>query len=289
MKFNVSDYQIGSKDKLRLSERPTSVERIYEDAADYEALLGKQITAIAEMQQALYAGRGEALLVIFQALDAAGKDGTIRHVFSGVNPQGCQVRSFRQPSEEELSHDFLWRTTVALPPRGIIGVFNRSYYEEALVVRVHPTLLPAEGAAIEEHNSFWKHRFESIRDHERHLTRNGVKIVKIFLHISREEQRRRFLARITDPDKTWKLSASDMAERASWDDYVDAYESCIGATSTAKAPWYVIPADDKRNARLIVARLVREALQSLKPKFPRASEVIQKSLDTYRQQLEANE
>ena len=237
MKLDVGDYQIVSKDKVGLARRPTDVPHIYKDAADYTKLLKKQVRAIAEMQQALYAGKGAALLVIFQALDAAGKDGTIRHVFSGVNPQGCQVHSFHQPSQEELSHDFLWRTTAALPPRGLIGVFNRSYYEEALVLRVHPDLLPAEGAPAEERETFWEHRFESIRDHERHLTRNGVRIVKVFLHLSREEQRRRLLARIDDPDKTWKLSASDMAERARWDDYIDAYESCIAATSTVEAPW----------------------------------------------------
>ena len=242
---------------------------------------------MSKLQQALYAAKTAALLVILEGPDAGGKDGVVRHVFSGVNPQGCQVHSFRPPSEQELRHDFLWRTTVALPERGIIGVFNRSYYEETLAVRVHPALLEPEGAPADTKRSFWQGRFDSIRAHERHLGRNGTKVLKVFLHLSREEQRRRFLSRIARPDKHWKLDPADIADRADWDDYAKAYEACLGATSTEAAPWYVIPADDKRTARLIVADLVHQALKDIDPVYPATRDAVARSLETYRRQLEA--
>ena len=272
---------------LRLSRRPTRVRPIYDGKAAYKSLLAERTKAIAKLQQALYAGRGAALLVILQALDAAGKDGAIRHVFSGVNPQGCQVHNFKSPSEDELRHDFLWRTTAALPERGLIGIFNRSYYEETLVVRVHPELLASEGASAKEQESFWDRRFESIRDHERHLTRNAVMVLKIFLHISREEQRQRLLRRIRRPDRHWKLSAADMAERTRSNDYTDAYQACLGATSTEYAPWWVVPADDKKNARLLIAELVLQSLKTLNPQYPATPEAVLRNLDVYRRKLEA--
>jgi PPK2 family polyphosphate:nucleotide phosphotransferase len=211
--------------------------------------------------------------VIFQAMDAAGKDGAIRHVMSGVNPQGCQVFSFKHPSAAELEHDFLWRTTRKLPERGMIGIFNRSYYEEVLIVRVHPEILNAEGLSDAPHHAakLWHDRYRSIVDLERHLHGNGTRIVKIFLHLSKDEQRARFLARIEDPDKNWKFSAADIHERKFWSDYRQAYEECIAATSTEDSPWYIVPADDKDNARLIVSQIVVDALAALKPDYPQAS------------------
>jgi len=197
-------------------------------------------------------------LLIFQAMDAAGKDGAIRNVMSGVNPQGCEVFSFKQPSTQELKHDFLWRTTRCLPERGRIGIFNRSYYEEVLVVRVHPDILRAQGLPEEslKEKHFWKERYRSIVDLEDHLHRNGTRIIKFFLHLSKHEQRERFLERIDEPDKNWKFSAADVAERKLWDHYQKAYEECLGGTSTATAPWHVVPADDKENARLIVSQII---------------------------------
>jgi PPK2 family polyphosphate:nucleotide phosphotransferase len=206
-------------------------------------------------------------------MDSAGKDGAIRHVMSGVNPQGCQVFGFKQPSAEELEHDFLWRTTRCLPERGRIGIFNRSYYEEVLVVRVHPELLRNEGLSEElrDEKDFWEKRYRSIADFEEHLHRNGTRMVKVFLHLSKDEQRRRFLDRIDEPDKNWKFSLADIHERKYWKDYVRAFEACLSATSTHHAPWYVVPADDKENARLIVSQIVLDALSELKMAYPKTT------------------
>jgi PPK2 family polyphosphate:nucleotide phosphotransferase len=211
--------------------------------------------------------------MIFQGMDSAGKDGAIRHVMSGVNPQGCQVFGFKQPSAEELEHDFLWRTTRCLPERGRIGIFNRSYYEEVLVVRVHPELLRNEGLSEElrDEKDFWEKRYRSIVDFEEHLHRNGTRIVKVFLHLSKDEQRRRFLERIDEPDKNWKFSLADIHERKYWKDYVRAFEACLSATSTHHAPWYVVPADDKENARLIVSQVVLDALSEPKMAYPKTT------------------
>ena len=227
------------------------------------------------------------MLLIFQAMDAAGKDGAIKHVMSGVNPQGCQVFSFKHPSAEELDHDFLWRTTRALPERGRIGIFNRSYYEEVLVVRVHPEILAAErlpGDRADTHD-IWRKRFESINDLEQHLHRNGTRIVKFFLHLSKDEQRERFLKRIDDPDKNWKFSAADIAEREFWSDYKHAYEACLSETSTSHAPWYVVPADDKENARLIVSRIIVSTLEDLELSYPTISAKQKRLLQSCRRRL----
>jgi PPK2 family polyphosphate:nucleotide phosphotransferase len=228
---------------------------------------------LSSIQQLLYGANKYGLLLIFQGMDAAGKDGAIRHVMSGVNPQGCEVASFKQPSAEELEHDFLWRAEQKLPGRGRIGIFNRSYYEEVLVVRVHPEILAGEGVADTPHDrkDVWEQRYRSILDMEKHLHRNGTRIVKIFLHLSKEEQRKRFLARIDEPDKNWKFSMADIHERKYWKSYVDAFEECLEATSTSHAPWYTVPADDKENARLIVSRIVLDTLSGLKMAYPKTT------------------
>jgi len=220
-------------------------------------------------------------------MDAAGKDGAIRHVMSGVNPQGCQVYSFKHPSAQELEHDFLWRTTRCLPERGQIGIFNRSYYEEVLIARVHPEILRSEGvpSADAHDGDIWEERYKSIRELEGHLERNGTRIIKFFLHLSRDEQRKRFLARIDDPDKRWKFSSADIEERKYWDDYMKAYETCLGATSTEAAPWYVVPADDKENARLIVSGVLVATLSAMRLAYPQQSETRLRELKSIRRLL----
>ena len=239
------------------------------------------------MQQLHWASNRYALLLIFQGMDAAGKDGAIRHVMSGVNPEGCRVFGFKQPSAEELEHDFLWRTTRCLPERGQIGIFNRSYYEEVLVVRVHPEILLSQGLSEELRNqkTIWEERYRSIRDLESHLYRNGTRIVKIFLHLSKEEQRKRFLQRIDEPDKNWKFSLSDIHERTYWKRYMKAYEDCLHATSTHHAPWYVVPADDKENARLIVSQIVLDSLSELKMAYPKTTAKRRRELESIRKLL----
>ena len=253
----------------------------------YQKLLGEHVEELSSLQHLHYASNRYALLLIFQGMDAAGKDGAIRHVMSGVNPQGCEVFSFKQPSAEELEHDFLWRTTCRLPERGQIGIFNRSYYEEVLVVRVHPEILRSQGLAEElrDEKAIWEERYRSIVDLESHLYRNGTRIIKIFLHLSQEEQRKRFLARIDEPDKNWKFSLADIHERKYWKDYMKAYEDCLSATSTHHAPWYVVPADDKENARLIVSQIVLDALEGLKMAYPKTTAKRRLELDSIRKQL----
>jgi PPK2 family polyphosphate:nucleotide phosphotransferase len=218
-------------------------------------------------------------------MDAAGKDGVIKHVMSGVNPQGCQVFSFKHPSATELQHDFLWRTTRDLPERGKIGIFNRSHYEEVLIVRVHPEILLAEGIADTGTATIWHDRYRSIVDMERHLHIDGTRIIKFFLHLSKEEQRRRFLQRIDKPEKNWKFSEADIQERKYWKDYIKAYEKCLDATSTSESPWYVVPADDKENARLIVSRIVVDTLEELKMSYPKTSAKRRRELQMFRKQL----
>jgi PPK2 family polyphosphate:nucleotide phosphotransferase len=242
---------------------------------------------LSSLQQLHYASNRYALLLIFQGMDSAGKDGAIRHVMSGVNPQGCDVYSFKQPSAEELEHDFLWRTTFRLPERGRIGIFNRSYYEEVLVVRVHPEILRNEGLSEElrDEKTIWEERYRSMVDLERHLYCNGTRTIKIFLHLSMEEQRKRFFERLDEPDKNWKFSLSDIHERKYWKDYVKAYEACLSATSTHHAPWYVVPADDKESARLIVSRIVLDALKDLKMAYPKPTEKRKLELQSIRKQL----
>jgi PPK2 family polyphosphate:nucleotide phosphotransferase len=287
MKIQPKDYIIPPDTKIRLHEVATSAKLYFKSKKDYEAILAQHIHDLSALQSLLYADDRYAVLLIFQAMDAAGKDGAIKHVMSGVNPQGCEVFSFKHPSPEELDHDFLWRTTVHLPQRGRIGIFNRSYYEEVLVARVHPEILSAERLPDEElHGDIWSGRYRSIMDLEHHLHRNGTRIVKFFLHISKEEQRKRFLKRIDEPDKNWKFSQSDLTERELWKDYMKAYEECISATSTHQAPWYVVPADDKKNARLIISQVVVDTLKSLNLSYPKSDKARIKELRSLRQQLE---
>jgi len=287
MKIDVARYRVEQDRKVRLREWPTRVKPHYADRADYEAALAKCVGDLSELQSRLYADNRYALLLIFQAMDAAGKDGVIKHVMSGVNPQGCQVHSFKHPSAEELEHDFLWRTTRALPERGRIGIFNRSYYEEVLIVRVHPEILRAQNLPDEARagDELWERRYRSIAGMERHLHRNGTRILKFFLHLSKEEQRKRFLERIDKPEKNWKFSRADIGERGYWKQYQKAYEACLQATSTRQSPWYVVPADDKRNARLIVSRVICNALQRLDIDYPRPDPKRRRELRSLRRLL----
>ena len=273
IKISSTDFRVPPDKKVNLSKWPTMVGPYAKSTKQYKELLEQHIEKLSSLQQLHYASHRYALLLIFQGMDGAGKDGAIRHVMSGVNPEGCEVFSFKQPSAEELDHDFLWRTTCRLPERGRIGIFNRSYYEDVLVVRVHPELLRTQGLpkGLCDEKDIWKLRYDSIVDMEKHLHRNGTQLVKIFLHLSNEEQRKRFLARINEPDKNWKFSTSDIHERKYWKHYMDAYEDCFQATSTHHAPWYIVPADDKENARLIVSQIVLDALGELKMAYPRTT------------------
>jgi PPK2 family polyphosphate:nucleotide phosphotransferase len=274
MNIDSKDFRVAPGKKVDLNKRPTIVDPYCKSKKKYKELLQQHIEKLSSLQGLFYASNRYALLLIFQGMDGAGKDGAIRHVMSGVNPEGCQVSSFKQPSAEELEHDFLWRTTCRLPERGKIGIFNRSYYEEVLVVRVHPELLRSQGLAEElrDEKDIWKKRNDSIVDLEKHLHRNGTQIIKIFLHLSYDEQRKRFLERIDEPEKNWKFSAADVHERKYWKQYMRAYEECLHATSTRHAPWFIVPADDKENARLIVSQIVLDALGDLKMAYPRTSQ-----------------
>ncbi len=270
MKIDTKIYRVQAGRKANLGKRPTLVAPWYESKQVYQDLLSRHAAEMRELQNLLYASDSYSVLMILQAMDAAGKDGVISHVMSGINPQGCQVFSFKHPSEEELDHDFLWHAVRRLPERGRIGIFNRSYYEEVLIARVHPEILrgqnlPPDG---ERGNAVWEGRYHSIAGLERHLHRNGTRIVKIFLHLSKEEQRKRFLERIDTPSKNWKFSRADVEERGYWKQYMRAYEDCLSATSTADSPWYVVPADDKLNARLIVQCIVNDTLRGLRLAYP---------------------
>jgi PPK2 family polyphosphate:nucleotide phosphotransferase len=266
MKIDTDKFVVPGEKKVNLKHWPTRVKPLYESEQDYIGFLHDHVRKMSALQDLLYAHNRYAVLLIFQAMDAAGKDSAIKHVLSGVNPQGCQVFSFKQPSAEELEHDFLWRTTVRLPERGHIGIFNRSYYEEVLVARVHPEILARQLLPEEtmQDGRLWKHRFQSIVNFEKHLHRNGTRVVKFFMHISKEEQKRRFLRRIDEPEKNWKFSQADIRERKLWKHYMKAYEECLEATSTEEAPWRVIPSDDKPNARLIISETIVRVLKSLK-------------------------
>ena len=287
MKIETKKFCVREGKPVKLKKWPARVKPFYKSKEDYKTILETHIQELSARQSLLYAFNRYALLLIFQAMDAAGKDGAIKHVMSGLNPQGCEVFSFKHPSAEELEHDFLWRTTRCLPERGRIGIFNRSYYEEVLVVRVHPEILRAQELPPESLNdkNFWEHRYRSINDLEKHLHRNGTRIVKFFLHLSKEEQRRRFLERIDDPEKNWKFSPFDLAERNHWKDYMKAYEDCLSATSTDHAPWHVIPADDKENARLIISQIVLDKLKSLKMSYPETGKARRKELQAIRKSL----
>lgn len=285
--IDIEDFRVHPGKKVNLSERPTKVKSFFDSKKQYHELLENSVEELTELQRLHYASDRYAFLLIFQGMDAAGKDGAIRHVMSGINPQGCQVFSFQQPSAEELDHDFLWRTTRNLPERGRIGIFNRSYYEEVLIVRVHPEILlnqrlPKQPSELE---TVWGDRYQSIVDLEAHLHRNGTRIIKFFLHLSKDEQAKRFRDRIDEPEKNWKFSIADVRERKSWPLYMQAYQDCLNATSTAGSPWYVVPADDKKNARLIVSQVVLEAFRSVKMAYPEVTAKRRQELESIRKEL----
>ena len=279
------DPQVRPDTNIRLKDWPTRIPPSYHTKEQADAQLQAQVARLSAAQNRLYASNSCAVLLIFQAMDAAGKDGAIAHVMSGVNPQGCQVTSFKHPSATELQHDFLWRATRCLPERGQIGIFNRSYYEEVLIARVHPEILKAEGLPELAHR--WRHRFRSINDLEAHLHRNATHILKFFLHLSPEEQRLRFIDRIDDPSKNWNFSQADIAERTYWDDYQAAYEACLSHTSTKHAPWFIVPADDKRTTRLMVAEIVVNHLEALNLDWPQPDDAHRAELAAIRARLVA--
>jgi PPK2 family polyphosphate:nucleotide phosphotransferase len=285
MKIDPEDFRVPEGKTFHIEKWPTRVKPFYESKDAYQEMQRDHIVRLDQQQQLLYASNQHALLLIFQAMDAAGKDGMIRHVMSGINPQGCQVFSFKHPSTSELAHDFLWRTARDLPERGRIGIFNRSYYEEVLIVRVHPEILGAENLPDNGGKKVWENRFRSIRDFERHQATNGTRIVKFFLHLSKEEQRKRLLARIDQPEKNWKFDESDLTERGFWKDYMRAYAACLEATSTKESPWYAVPADDKPNARLIVSQIIVETLEGLKMRYPEVGAEKRKQLQAIRRRL----
>jgi PPK2 family polyphosphate:nucleotide phosphotransferase len=270
--FNSAKFRIDGSEKFDIKKAKTRFPDIYENKEEYEAMQEQSAKDLDELQSRMYAHNRYGLLVIFQAMDAAGKDGTIKNVLAGVNPVGVKIHSFKRPTETELSHDFLWRTNQVLPQRGTITIFNRSYYEEVLVVKVEPEILtssqrlPAELTADLE--KVWKHRYSDIRNLEKYLYRNGIRVIKFFLNVSKEEQASRLIERIEDPSKNWKFEENDVKVRDKWDEYMQAYEDCINATATKKSPWYVVPADDKKNLRLTVGRIIAEELKTMDMKYP---------------------
>jgi PPK2 family polyphosphate:nucleotide phosphotransferase len=287
MKINSKDFLVREKDKVKLKDWPTIIKPVYKSKEQYQQMLREHMDDMNSLQNLLYASNRYSLLLIFQSMDAAGKDSAIKHVMSGINPQGCQVFSFKHPSTEELEHDFLWREVRCLPERGRIGIFNRSYYEEVLIVRVHPEILRSEGLADKFFNekTIWQGRYRSMVDLENHLHRNGTRVIKFFLHLSKEEQRKRFLKRIDDPKKNWKLSLADIEERKFWEHYMKAYEDCLSATSTTNAPWYVVPADDKENSHLIISQIILDLLRGFKMTYPKSDTQRQKELQSIRKLL----
>jgi PPK2 family polyphosphate:nucleotide phosphotransferase len=286
-KFPTKEFRVQPGEKVDLGSRPTSVKPLFESKKEYHQLLACHVEELSELQRLHYASNRHAMLLIFQGMDAAGKDGAIRHVMSGVNPQGCQVFSFQQPSAEELDHDFLWRTNRHLPERGRIGIFNRSYYEEVLVVRVHPELLSKQRLPEElpDAKTIWIDRYRSILDLEAHLHRNGTKVIKFFLHLSKDEQANRFRDRIDEPESNWKFSLADVTERESWPLYMQAFEDALGATSTEDSPWYVVPADDKKNARLIISQVIMNAFKDLNMSYPKTTDERREELKEIRSKL----
>ena len=296
MKIASDEFRVRQGEAVDLARRPTRSAPLCKSGKHYAARLQKHVAHLSVLQELLYAANRQAVLLIFQAMDAAGKDGAIQHVMSGVNPQGCQVFSFKHPSDAELQHDFLWRTTRDLPERGRIGIFNRSYYEEVLIVRVHPDILRSEGlperpgagtGGMGADLDVWQGRYRSIVELERHLHSNGTRIIKFFLHLSKEEQRKRFIERIDDPAKNWKFAAADLQERKFWPAYMTAYEECLSATSTSDSPWYVVPADDKINSRLIVSQIVLETFEAMSLAYPKASAERLSELKAIRAELAA--
>lgn len=287
MNINSNDFRVGEGDEVNLKKWPTKIASVYESTTHYKKLLDEHTKLLSAQQQLLYATNQHAILLIFQAMDAAGKDGAIKHVMSGVNPQGCQVYSYKHPSPMELQHDFLWRTTRDLPERGRIGIFNRSYYEEVLIVRVHPEILLSEGLpnTIPDEKNTWDKRYRSINGLEKHLHANGTRVIKFFLHLSKDEQKKRFIERIDNPEKNWKFSQADIEERKFWKQYMTAYEECLRATSTKEAPWYVVPADDKENTRLIVSNIILDTLNELNMTYPESTPKRQRELLSIRKRL----
>lgn len=269
MNIESQRFRVNPGELVDLAKQPTRVQFADSDE-QYKQLLKSHVKELSELQRLHYATSESAFLLIIQGMDASGKDGIIRHVMSGINPQGCQVSSFKQPTHVELRHDFLWRTTLRLPEHGQIGIFNRSYYEEVLVVRVHPEMLEAQGISkdLGKENDFWKERYRSISTYEDHLHRNGTKVVKVFLHISKDEQAKRLRQRIESPEKNWKFNLSDIQEREFWNDYMKAYEACLNTSSTIQAPWYLVPADDKESARLIVSQILVDSFKAMNMKYP---------------------
>ncbi len=287
MTIKAKDFRVRESDNVDLDKWSTNIEPVYSSKKHYHECLAEHVLQLSALQQLLYASNSSAVLLIFQGMDSAGKDGAIKHVMSGVNPQGCQVFSFKHPSATELQHNFLWRTTRDLPERGRIGIFNRSYYEEVLIARVHPEILRSEGLpdARREDGAVWPDRYRSIVDLERHLHHNGTRIIKFYLHLSKEEQKKRFLQRIDEPEKNWKFSLADIEERKFWKQYMKAYERCLSATSTRNAPWYVVPADDKDNTRLIVSQIVVDTLKALNLAYPTTSAERERELTAIRKLL----
>jgi PPK2 family polyphosphate:nucleotide phosphotransferase len=287
MNINFKDFYAREGKKVDLKSRPTRIKPFYKSEKQYQELHAKHVKELSALQSVLYSFDRYSILLIFQGMDAAGKDGVIKHVMSGINPEGCQVFSFKSPSAEDLQHDFLWRTTRDLPERGKIGIFNRSYYEEVLIVRVHPEILRAQEipAGLVSKKNIWQQRYRSIKDFEKHLYYNGTRILKFFLHLSKEEQRKRFLERIDGPGKNWKFSAADIKEREFWKHYMEAYEDCLTATSTNIAPWYVVPADDKENAWLIVSSIIVDTLKDLKMSYPKLDVKRRQELQSMRRLL----
>lgn len=287
----VKRFRVTDGDDFRLKRfDPADTFGLDIDKSEAREMLQNGVKRLRDLQERLYAERRWSVLVVLQAIDTAGKDGTIEHVMSGVNPQGCEVTSFKAPSSLELRHDFLWRTTCALPERGEIGIFNRSYYEEVLVVRVHEELLRKQGLPQKLiGKDIWHDRFESIRDFEKHLVRNGTVVLKFFLNLSKDEQRRRFLARIDEPEKNWKFEPGDLAERKHWDDYQAAYQDAIANTATKHAPWHVVPADNKWFTRLVVASTIVDRLERLDPQFPTVDDEARKAMAKARKELLAED
>ena len=288
MKIDSETFRVRPGEKVKLNQWQTRIKPYYESKEQYQEILDEHIAQLSAQQNLFYAYNRYSVLLIFQAMDAAGKDGVIKHVMSGINPQGCQVFSFKQPCGEELEHDFLWRTTLRLPERGRIGIFNRSYYEEVLIVRVHPEILDKQGLPEElrDKKTIWEERYHSILGFEKHLHRNGTRIIKFYLHLSQEEQRKRFIERIDKPEKNWKFGQSDIEESRLWKHYMKAYEACLSETSSKHAPWYVVPADDKGNARLIISQIILDTLNGLKMSYPEPTKARRKELLSIREALE---
>lgn len=288
--IDTSKFLVRPDSKIDLSQWPTEVPAFYQSKEDYLALLEESRQAIGALQEVLYAHDRYAVLLIFQGMDSAGKSGAIKHVMSGINPQGCQAFSFLAPGPEALEHDFLWRTNKSLPERGRIGIFDRSYYEEVVVVRIYPHFLEQQRIPAEfvDPERIWQERFNDIINLENYLHRNGTRIIKFFLHLSKGEQRKRLLARIDEPSKNWKITSADIEARRKWHEYQHAYAECIGMTSTEFAPWFIVPADDKRNTRLIVSSILLETLRSLKMDYPRPSDDHLANLERMRAYLESD-